>query len=106
MLHGEAKPSWGGGVGVREGGDCIVSLRHTATGEKEEGGGGDTVIPSFLQIKLISSRALLKEEVLQSGTSHPVGSPHKTLCYSRVPSCWAAAVKAEDLLPDLQPPHL
>lgn len=92
MLHDEAKPS----LGWQEG----IALSPYVTLPKEKKG-GDGIIPSFPQIKLISSRALLKEEVLRSGSSVLL----ITLCYSWVPSCFAAAVKAEDLLPDLQPPR-
>ncbi len=85
MLHDEAKPSLGWQEGI------ALSPYVTLPQEKK---GGDSIIPSFLQIKLISSRALLKGEILLNA-----------LCYSWVPSCFAAAVKAEDLLPDLQPPR-
>lgn len=59
--------------------------------------------PSFVLIKLISSEVLLKEKSLQSGTSDLYRSVCIPLLFT-VPSCCAAAVKAEDLLCDLQPP--
>ena len=66
----------GGGGGGRL--HCVLTS-HCHWREK-----GETLLsPVFLQIKLISSRALLKEELLRSGTSCSVRSHHKKLCYSR-----------------------
>lgn len=65
-------PAWGGRRGA-------LFPYVTLPQEKK---GGSTIIPSFLQIKLISSSALLKKEILQSGTSYPVSSPHDPLLFT------------------------
>lgn len=65
MLHRGAKPR----VGVTGGGGALhcPSVSHFHSKEK----GGDGIIPSFLQIKLISGRGLLKEEILPSAAASP-----------------------------------